>query len=143
MEHDNIRQPLNFLASEYKLNLGCMMPIKLSLAFNNTLVFVHKPNQYELVHMTLTGHILLQRRTLQSTAEFVMPDERTIIFEETDKTKHILKALNLQNNKTTVFEYTFLSELNFKIFQFKASKLICIVERLNSETKLGYYSLTR
>jgi len=74
-----------------------MMPLKVSLALDNTIYFVHKPNQYQHVHMTLEGEVLFKSASSsQSTAEFVMPDRNHVIYENFEGQKHTLKALDLR-----------------------------------------------
>lgn len=76
-----------------------MIPLKLSLAYNNTLVFVHKPYQYQVVHMTLTGDILLKISTKQTREEFVMPDDHHLIFDSGygNKENLLLQVLDLKS----------------------------------------------
>ena len=108
--------------------MGLMMPLKLSLACNNTIFFVHKPSHFEQVHMPLEGEVLFKRPSIQSTAEFVMPDDHHVVFDSYEGRDHFLTILNLQSKTTTTLEHRKLSSTNLYFYYFRDSQLICTVE---------------
>jgi hypothetical protein len=118
-----------------------MVPLKLSLAFGNSVVFIHRSNIFELVHMNFEGRVLwIYRAGEKITDEFVMLSDREVVLEEV-KLNRIL-ILNLETHLQKSISHLFLKEgpLSIKMFSFCKSELFAIAESASSQ-RIKYYDL--